>query len=86
MPFLLIRFLSCLSLRYAFAQRDGPTHVDDALGFGKKLRGMIADLKALLLLCFLELGLALNFQATTIGVHVVSTSGRFTTSAAAAMA
>ena len=73
MPSLLIRFLSCLSLRYAVSQSDGPTQVHDTLGFDKKPRGMITDLKPLPLLRLLNLGLALNFQATTIGIHVVST-------------
>ena len=47
---------------------------------------VIADLNALLLFCFLNLGLAFNLQAATVGFRLVSTAGRFTASATATMA
>jgi hypothetical protein len=82
---LLIRFLSYLGLRYAIAQRDDPAYDHDALGFDGGLRSIIADLKAVPLFRFLDFGLAFDLQAATIGVHVVSATGRSTTSAAAAV-
>lgn len=86
MPSLLTRFLSCLDLGYATVRCDGPTQVRGALGFDEKSSCMISDLKALSLLCFLDLGLPLDFQAPTIDVHVVSIAGGFAASAAAAAA
>lgn len=51
-----------------------------------RIQGVVADLKALPLLGFFDLGLAFNPQATVIDFHAGSVTGRFTASTAAAIA